>query len=42
MSTPLLVFFTNNLKVVAIILAGENTQQGQAVWFLVNPKQVLS
>ena len=36
MSTPELVFFTNNLKALAIILAGENTQQGQAEWFLVN------
>ena len=32
LNPPLLVFFTNTLKALAIILAGENTQQGQAVW----------
>ena len=39
MDSPLLVFFTNNQKALAILLAGDNTQQGQEVWILVNPKQ---
>ena len=41
MNPPLLVFFTNNLKAPAFMLAGDNTQQVQAVWILITYKQAL-